>query len=188
MKTYIAKQILLVVSVFFIASLMLLKAASANSELLTESKIKAFYKEYISIQMGYTDEAIAFLKRHIHNDFEMKINVINNMEGSPSQKQELNFNKDELLSATRKGMSIGKTKSVDHNIISIKISDDGKSAKVKDSSFSIINLSIGSAQMSAKFIDEQSMLCDTTLVLGDDNRVLIKNSVCNSEDNIRPVE
>ncbi len=174
----------LTIAVFFT----LFKPVYAGVDTLTEDNLKSFYKDYISIQTGSPDNAIAFLKKHIHEDFKMTVNVITKMEGAPSQKQVLDFNKEELLQETRKGMEVGKTVSVDHNIISMKISDDGKSARVKDSSFSIIRLSIGNEQMPAKFVDEQSMLCDATLVVGESGLIVIKESVCNSEDYIKPVE
>ncbi len=165
-----------------------LKSAMAGFDILTDNKIKSFYDDYISIQTGNPDKAISFLKEHLSDDFNMSVNVISKIEGSPQQEQIVNFNKEKMLEETKRGMEVIKTSSVDYKIKSIDISDDGKVAKVIDSRSLDIELSIGSYGMPTKFIGNRFMICNTTLYLNSNGSIMIKDSTCNSKDNIRSAE
>tara|TARA_R110002095_G_scaffold62103_1_gene52457 strand:- start:1287 stop:1832 length:546 start_codon:yes stop_codon:yes gene_type:complete len=153
-----------------------------DGSVLTEDRVNAFYQGSVDAQMKGVKPTYEFIKKHTHDEADITIHSISNMDGSLPQKQTMSLNKQELLRETQKGMELIQMGKVENNILRLEISEDGKSAKVKDNTYSVFTLSM---DLVTKFRVEQSMLCDSVIVLNNDNIVQTKSSVCNSEDHVK---
>lgn len=160
----------------------------ATESVLTEDRVRNFYKESIDVQMKGIKPTMAFMKEHTHKDSSTIINVISNMAGAPQQKQKLSMNKEELLRETQKGMEMGDLETIENNILVLKIDKDGRSATVKDSTYSEFTMTMSGPQGIMTFRAEQSMLCDSLIVLNDEDVIQSKDNNCSSEINIKPVQ
>ena len=160
--------------------------SSYARDTLTERKIKAFYKESSEVQMMGADVVEAFMEEHIHEKSETTVHSITNMPGLPPQKQTMVYDKDSLVRDSRQAFEVGEVELVENKVLSIEISSDGRSAKVKDSTYSVFNLTIPTPQGMMQMMSEQSMLCDDNLVIGRDGVIQSKGAVCSAEINVRP--
>lgn len=162
--------------------------AYADVSDLTEDNVRSFYKESIDVQLAGLKPTMDFMKKHTHEDARTVINVISNMAGAPQQKQTMSMNKEELLRETQKGMEMGDLQSIESTILVLKISEDGRSANVKDSTYSEFTMSMNAPHGVVTFRAEQSMLCDSLVVLNDEGVIQSKDNNCSSEINIKPVQ
>ncbi len=162
--------------------------AHAGDASLTEERINAFYEESLAAQKAGLVETIGFLEEHVHENSTTVINTISHMQGAPQNKQAMTLNKQELLRETEKGRQAMDLKSIENKILSVTVAADGRSAQVKDTTYSTLVLKMpGPGGQPVQFNVEQSMLCDTEIVLNDANVIQNKNNVCNSEVNIKPL-
>lgn len=148
---------------------------------ITEQAIRSFYKESAEIQMEEKDTAVAYFKKHLAEDAVLMVRTITNMEGVPPQKQEMKFNKKEMVEETERGYQYGRVQKIENTVLRVDIAEDGKSARVKDSSFAIMSINIPGPQGNVPMKSENSILCDDTIVLGANGVLQIKDSVCNME-------
>lgn len=173
---------------FFVAMFALVQTVYADTSDLTDDNVRNFYKESIDVQLAGLKPTMDFMKKHTHKDAKTVINVISNMAGAPQQKQTLSMNKEELLRETQKGMEMGGLQSIESTILVLKISEDGQSANVKDSTYSEFTMSMNAPHGVVTFRAEQSMLCDSLIVLNDEGVIQSKDNNCSSEINIKPVQ
>lgn len=173
---------ILLTLVFFCTSV-----PSFAAEKLTEQKIKDFYKQSVAVQLKGAKPAIAFFEKHIHDDSKITLNMITNIKGAPPQKQTVNHDKKSLMKDTRTGYKTSKLESLNTSVLSVKISKDGTSANVKDTTFGISIINVSTPGGIAVFKAEQSMLCDSVVVL-EKTVMQSKDSVCNVEVKMAPVK
>lgn len=155
---------------------------------LTEDSIRAFYKQAVRVQLEGEAPTVEFLKTHTHEDAQITMNLITNFKGSPPQKQALKHSKKDVIKETRLGYSRSKLESIENTVLVIKIADDGRSAMVKDTTFAVFMLNVPMPNGIKLFHTEQSMLCDGEVLLSDAGVIQAKDSVCNVEATMVPVE
>ena len=154
---------------------------------LSEESIRTFYAQSMTAQKSGIEKTVAFLDKHTHENATTVINAISHMQGAPQNEQTMTLNKKELLAETHKGRRAMELKDIKNNILSITVADDGQSALVKDSTYSTLILTMpGTGAQMARFDVEQLMLCDTELTI-ETGVIQMKNNVCNSEVNIKPL-
>lgn len=153
-------------------------------ELLTEEKVRVFYDESFAVQMKSIDETLAFYNKHTHKDIKATLNLVSRVKGMATEKQVFEYDKAKLLTETKRGHDISQLKSVEGNVISVRISQDGQSAKVKSS---FVSLSTSRIPVEGKLITvdiEQSALCDDDIVLSEGDVIMTTKSTCNAESMI----
>lgn len=175
------KHILLALAFICIAG------TSYAAEKLTKENIQEFYDDSISAQLDGQESAMTFFEKHVHEDSKVVLNIITNMKGAPPQKQTINHDKKSLLKDTRIGYETSKLEKVESSVLSAEISEDGKVAKVKDTTYGVSIINIPSAWGTKAFRAEQSMLCDGQVVL-EGGIIQSKDSTCNVEVTMTPVK
>ncbi len=161
---------------------------SLAADKLTEDGIRKFYKRAAEVQLEGAKPAIEFFEKHIHKDAQMTLNMITNVKGAPPQKETVKHDKKSLLRDTRTGYKTSKLNDLENTVLAIKIANDGKSAKVKDTTYGSSTMNIPTPGGILPYNLEQSMLCDGEIVLGDDGTIQSKDSTCNVEMTMTPVE
>ena len=154
---------------------------------LSEESIRKFYAQSMTAQKSGIEKTTAFLDKHTHENATTVINAITHMQGAPQNEQTMTLNKKELLAKTYQGRSAMDLKEIKNNILSFTIAEDGQTAVVKDSTYSTLVLTMpGTGAQKARFDVEQSMLCDTELII-EAGIIQVKNNICNSEVSIKPL-
>ncbi len=167
----------------------LISPVAHAQENITDQKIRDFYKQSSSLDLMTNEERLVdFLERHTHNDAQMTLHIITNIQGVPPQKQTQTFSKKEIIRETVNGFKMSTIESVENTILNVKIGADQKTASVKDSTYSISKMSVPTPQGTMSFKSEQSMLCDSDLVLGVDAVIQSKTVECNVETNLTPLQ
>ena len=104
------------------------------------------------------------------------------------QKHSVTYNKAKIIENTRKGYEFGSLSDIQSDVVSVNIASNGKSAKVKDKTFSLFNMNRMSSLGNVAFTNEQSMYCDAVLVLNSRGVIQSKSGICNVEVTMIPVE
>ncbi|MCB1682224.1 MAG: hypothetical protein KDI65_09860, partial [Alphaproteobacteria bacterium] len=142
----------------------------------------AFYNEAVAAQMGKIDQTVAFLKKHVHEQAVNKMKIISRVPGAQTASEELTLDKRQLILKTKEGAHSTKVKSLKTKIISVELLEEGRKAKVKDTSYGVSLVRMASPYGGASLMEaEQSMFCDDELVLSGDGVIQILNSQCNIE-------
>lgn len=149
---------------------------------LSREVIEAFYNEAVAAQMGKIDQTVAFLKKHVHEQAVNKMKIISRVPGAQTASEELTLDKRQLILKTKEGAHSTKVKSLKTKIISVELLEEGRKAKVKDTSYGVSLVRMASPYGGASLMEaEQSMFCDDELVLSGDGVIQILNSQCNIE-------
>ena len=153
-------------------------------EKLTEELIKDFYKqaEVASLEGGET--ILEFLDKHTTQDAKSKLHMRTVMPNKPPEKSIVTSDKPTILADTKAAYEKGSVDTMKTEVISVNISDDGKSASVIEKTVSDYSLTLSETQK-LKIRSEQS--CDTSIILND-GVIQSGNSECDVEANIEPVK
>jgi len=153
-------------------------------EKLTEDLIKDFYKqaEVASLEGGKT--ILEFLDKHTAEDAKSKLHMRTVMPNKPPEKSIVTSDKPTILADTKAAYEKGSVDTMKTEVMSVNISDDGKSASVIEKTISDYSLTLSETQK-LKIRSEQS--CDTSIILND-GVIQSGNSECDVEANIEPVK
>lgn len=175
------RQCLFILLIFtFLVPISVAKAG----DMITDQMIKDFYHQAAQIQLSEPEEAVAFYEAHLHEDSLSVVSMISNVEGAPSQKQRLEYDKKTLIEQTKSGYEFGRVDSIENNVLSIQIASDGQSARVKDTTYALLTMSFPTPEGVVPMRSENSVLCDDLVVL-DQGVLKIKESACNMEMNLK---
>lgn len=156
------------------------------AEQLSEQAIRDFYQKAVDVQLEGAEPTVAFLEKHIAPKAVATMHMITNIKSVPPKKNTEKFNKTRLINTTRQGYKIMKLKTIESTVLSIKVAEDGRSATVKDSTFSTLIQNIPAPQGVLAFDTEQSMLCDGEVFL-EEGVIKAGSSTCNVEVTMEPV-
>ncbi len=149
---------------------------------LTRESIEAFYEEASRAQLEKIDQTVAFLKKHLHQDSISTMKIISHVPGAQSVTEEMTLNKKQLILKTKEGARSTKVKSLKTKIIAVNLLEEGRKAKVKDTSYGVSLMRMASPYGGAMVMEaEQSMFCDDELVLSKEGIIQILKSKCNVE-------
>lgn len=153
-------------------------------EKLTQDLIKDFYKkaELASLEGGKT--ILKFLDKHTAEDAKTKLHMRTVMPNKPPEKSVVISDKTTMLADTKSAYERGSVDNMKTEVISVNISDDGKSASVVERTVSDYSLTLPEDQK-VKIRSDQS--CDTSIILND-GIIQSGNSECDVEVNIEPVK
>lgn len=161
--------------------LLLVSTPSGAKSILTEDVIRAFYAESIDVQKSSLERTLDFYKKHMRDDAVATLHLVSRIKGNVTDKQIFEFDKQKLLSETQKGHNISKILNIEGSVISVKISEDGQTAKVKNTFVSTSSSNVPMGNQKIKMIIEQSALCDDDVILSSQNVIQYTKSVCHAE-------
>ncbi len=171
-------------SFILLVFILVISASGAMAgNMITDQMIKDFYHQAAQIQMAEPEEAVTFYEKHLHENSISMVSMISNAEGAPTQKQRLQYDKKTLIEQTKSGYEFGRVQSIENTVLSIDIAGDGLSARVKDTTYAIIDMSFPTPDGIVPMRSENSVLCDD-LVVFDQGVLKIKESVCSLEMNL----
>lgn len=150
---------------------------------LDRAAIENFYAQAAQSQISGLDQAVAFLKLHASEKLSSTMKVISRLPGSPqAQTEQWTLDKRQLILKTKEGARTTRIQSLKTNILSVKLSDDGKHAKVKNTSFGVAMVRVPTPEGASVLMKaEQSMLCDDELILAQGGLIQFEKSLCNVE-------
>lgn len=163
-------------------------APQSNAFVIDRAAVEKFYADSVAAQLAGIDETVAFLKKHAHEKLEATMKVISRVHGAPQvQKEEWTLDKRQLILKMKEGARNARVKSLKTNLLSVKFSDDGKQAKVKNTTFGVSLVRMASPEGEAMLMTaEQSMFCDDVLNLGPGGLIQYETSHCNAELTFEP--
>lgn len=149
---------------------------------LTREAIEAFYADAAQSQLGKIDQTVAFLKKHMHQDAVSTMKIISRVPGAQSATEEMTLDKKQLILKTKEGARNTKVKSLKTKIIAVNLLEEGRKAKVKDTSYGVSLMRVASPYGGVMLMEaEQSMFCDDELGLSEEGVIQILKSKCNVE-------
>lgn len=148
---------------------------------LTDDQVREFYKQSSDVVLKGGDQEIAFYETHVHDDARLTINTTAFIKGAKPKEETSTYDKPSLIKKTRDAHKNTKIKSLNHTVLHVKLSRDGRSAKVKDTSYgtSIVNLIMDEGVLVVR--NEESKMCNGEVVLGNNGLIQLKNKTCNVE-------
>ncbi|MGH1403543.1 MAG: hypothetical protein ACRBDL_04815 [Alphaproteobacteria bacterium] len=165
---------------------------SYAADRLTRDSIQEYYDVSTKVQLKGGEETMAFFKKHIGDEAKITVNATTYIKGQEPAKETVTHSKGKVLQATQAGYKAGYPVKLKSTIVSVDIAQDGRSARVKDTSHAIYMLTLpldGSVGgRSAKFKSEQLMHCDSTVFINSSNIIQSGDAVCTSEILMSEVE
>lgn len=152
---------------------------------ITKERLDALYKESIASQKKGGKATTAFAEKHVHDDFEAVMHVNTKLGNAPAQSKTMVFTKFEYIRDAKQGMEMGDLLEVESGIITHDISADGRSAKVKDRTYSLTSVKMGLGDQLKHFHMEQFIDCDNHYVVNHNGVIQLKNSTCEVEGKVR---
>lgn len=164
-------------------------SAPAMAKNLTEKDITDFFQESADVQKRGKKKAIEFLEEHVSDDAVIHLTTMVKMAGDPTTREDVRtFTKEEMIAATSDSFDVGEVDRVETKVISVEISDDKKSAEVKDTNFTLMRMQVpGADGQKIELTSETTMFCSDTVVMNDKNVIQITKSECTAEAKIGPV-
>ena len=154
-------------------------ALAGDASKITKERLDQFYKDSTASQLSGVEEAIAFTEQHLHEDLETIMHVTSKIEGAPDQEETLIYNKTEFLADTRRGFDIGKIEEIKSGVVSHKIAKDGRSAQVKDRTYSMASIPMPISETEVQVYNlRQYLNCDNIYVLSEADVLQLKTSTC----------
>lgn len=155
---------------------------------LTKERIEILYERATQAQLRGMDEALKFYEEHTHQNYKTTLHIITNIQGAPTQKNTVDYDRQKMLEELKVGYKTSTLKTLEQKVIKFEREDDGSRAKVKNTGFSKFILRIPTEQGEMSFQAEQSMLCDDVVTLNDAGVEQVIESICNAEVNLEPVK
>ena len=108
--------------------------------------------------------------------------ILSHVPGAQSVSEVMTLNKKQLILKTKEGARSTKVKSLKTKIIAVNLLEEGRKAKVKDTSFGVSLMRVASPYGGVMLMEaEQSMFCDDELALSAEGVIQILKSKCNVE-------
>lgn len=149
---------------------------------MTREAIEAFYEDAAKAQLEKIDQTVAFLKRHMHDDSVSTMKILSHVPGAQSATEEMTLNKKQLILKTKEGALNTRVKSLKSKVLSVNFLEEGRKAKVKDTSYGVSLMRVASPYGGVMLLEaEQSMFCDDELTLSPEGIIQILKSKCNIE-------
>ena len=172
-------------------TLALAQASKADGR-LTEAALRDFYNLSLTIHKKPFADYEAFMKSHMSDDVEIKMNSIALVDGAPPQTDVVTMDKPKVMAALKDDYDNSQDAVMDQKINKIDITPDGKSAVVKTVvviTKDMKNMGI-TGQKDQKPISvhlQSQSLCEDTLTLNTANEPQISKSNCTTKTKISPV-
>jgi len=149
---------------------------------ITKERLDAFYERSVAAQMTGEKEILAFADKHLHKDFESVMHVTSKIEGAPTQKETTVLTKFEYLRDIKKAYKISTVEELKSGIVSYDIAKDGRSAKIKDRTYTMVSIPLGASQGKSEVYNlRQFINCDSFYTLSETDVLLLKSSTCEIE-------
>lgn len=175
-------QIMIFAAVIGISQIGNCFADSASMSKITKERLDKLYNESITMQLAGEDDAIAFVKKHLHEDYEGVVHLDLKVEGGPAKKSTNVITKYEYVRDMKENYETSTIEDLESGIVSYEIISDGKSAKVKDHTYAVSNIIFEAEKRKKVFFKlRQFITCDNLYVLSDKNVVLLKSGTCEIE-------
>lgn len=155
---------------------------------MDRAAVEKFYQSSVAAQLAGTEETVEFIKKHADEKLSAWMKIISRVPGAPqAQTEEMTLDKRQLILKTKEGARTSRVQSLKTNILAVKLSDDGKSAKVKNTSFGVSLMRVPSPEGGAMLMKaEQSMLCDDELNITPAGLIRFEKSRCSVELVLEP--
>ncbi|MCL4679288.1 MAG: hypothetical protein KJ017_11930 [Alphaproteobacteria bacterium] len=162
-------------------------AQSAQPAAMDRAAVEKFYQSSVAAQLAGTEETVEFIKKHADEKLSAWMKIISRVPGAPqAQTEEMTLDKRQLILKTKEGARTSRVQSLKTNLLAVKLSDDGKHAKVKNTSFGISFVRVVSPEGAMLMKAEQSMLCDDELNISPAGLIRFEKSRCNVEVVLEP--
>lgn len=155
---------------------------------MDRAAVEKFYQSSVAAQLAGTEETVEFIKKHADEKLSAWMKIISRVPGAPqAQTEEMTLDKRQLILKTKEGARTSRVQSLKTNVLAVKLSDDGKTAKVKNTSFGVSLMRVPSPEGGAMLMKaEQSMLCDDELNISPAGLIRFEKSRCSVEVVLEP--
>lgn len=164
------------------------QSAPAQPAAMDRAAVEKFYQSSVTAQLAGTEETVEFIKKHADEKLSAWMKIISRVPGAPqAQTEEMTLDKRQLILKTKEGARTSRVQSLKTNLLAVKLSDDGKHAKVKNTSFGVSFVRVMSPDGGAMLMKaEQSMLCDDELNISPAGLIRFEKSRCSVEVVLEP--
>jgi len=151
-----------------------------DSSKITKEQLDSYYKDLVAAQLAGEKEATIFMDEHTHPDFESVMHVTSKIDGAPEpQKETVVLTKFESLRDIKKAYEMGTIDVIKSGIVSYDIAKDGRSAKVKDRTYTMASFPLNTeGGKTQTFNLRQYIDCDNFYVLSDKDVIQLKSGTC----------
>ena len=157
-------------------------ADNGEESQITKERLDKLYEDSVTAQLAGEKESTAFAEKHLHDEFESVMHSAFNLEGAPPQKETKVFTKFEYLRDIKKAYEVSTIEEVKSGIVSYDIAADGRSAEVKDRTYTVASIPMPAEKGKSQLYSlRQFINCDNLYVLSVGDVLLLKSSSCNVE-------
>ena len=173
-----AVHIILFMTILATVTYALSSLADNPSAQISKERLDIFYNTSTEVQFAGKEAAVEFFEKHLHKEFEGVMYVSSRLESAPLQKETIVLTKFEYLRDIKKAYEISKFDEIVNGIISFDIADDGRSANIKDRTYTVASVP---QEKSEGYNLRQFINCDKLYVLNDKDILQLKSSTCQVE-------
>lgn len=156
---------------------------------ITKERLDAFYNDTVTVQLAGEERALEFFEKHLHPEFEGVMHVVSKIEAASVQDETVVLTRFEYLRDTKKAYEISTIEELKSGIVSYEIAKDGRSANVKDRTYTRANISLEKPEGKSELYDlRQFINCDQLYVLSEEDVLLLKSSSCEVEGQMSKVQ
>ncbi len=157
-------------------------AEDDNAQIITKERLESFYEASVAVQLAGETEATAFFDKHLHKDFEGVMHIESKIENAPIQKETIVSTRFEYLRDLKKAYEISTIEELKSGIVSYDIAEDGRSANVKDRTYSLVHLPLEVSKGKTEIYNFRHFVnCENFYVLSEEDVLLLKSNTCEAE-------
>lgn len=157
-----------------------------GDEKLTDEKIRKFYALGKELHLKPYPDYEAFMKAHTRDDVQFTMNVTTRVPGKPDYKQTVVLDKDKFFASLPENYKISQGAKFTHEIGSIYIGEDGKTAHVKDLTTMSNTINVPQGRQAVPVDIQSQTTCEDIVKLGPGGIVQMQQSRCESENYFFP--
>lgn len=155
--------------------------AMASELVLTEEIIKKFYDDATQVQFEGGEATVNFLEKHTHDDAVNTVMLRTIRPGSAPEKQKIISDKSKLLEDTKAAYEKGSVESIDTDVMTIDIAEDGQSAAIVEKTKYVYKLALSETEEVLLKTDQS---CDVEILL-EENIIKTGDADCTVEVKIQ---
>ncbi len=164
-------------------------AGNLDASKITKERLDAFYDASVEVQLEGGMDTIAFYERHLHKEYEGVMHLTSKIDNAPAKEETIVLTKFEHLRDIKKAYELGTIEGVQSGIVSYELSEDLRSAQVKDRTYSVASIPLpADGGKSSVYHLRQFINCDNSFVLSDDDIILLKANSCKIEVQMSKVQ
>ena len=150
--------------------------AQSQTSAITKESVADLYKGLVEAKISGGEYLVSYHDRHYHTDLDLIIIFSGQNDKRKFSKTFMDYNKNTFMQAIKQNSTQLNHKDGSYDVEEVSVGDTGRKAHVKVKLVS--NFEVFSAEQGEMRFAEETMNCNDTLVLNDEDVLQIQSSQC----------